>query len=432
MTDKSALEEFSRHLNFIANQSIYDAGRSGKFSATQLRSVYHQDKLRAGATALSAKPEVPNDIFDSFLETCGPILGEYISPEADRIGNGIVNLIGGIPQPTIADFARKLILAAAMLGAERTTGLLFSWIDGEPLNYKMKVLLTGVSIDQPLRLLEGIEITELPKSSNELMPLLPPLSMHWHGILELLGQVVLSIDCRAGPALYLPVEGEDPSNAFGHTWANGKIPGLSLDSFCEVLSLACSHCVRWRQHWRDFGDLQVFADAFSGIGFTDVPRWGTAVPLTYEQLEHARNIHLIRHPSNPRRAGLDTAIRRWINSNKSELSVTDRFIELRIALESLYLDDPDGEFGFRLATYAAWHLGEEWEERKKFHDIFRKTYRLASDAVHGRLVEDKDSHKRLLEDAQALCNKGILKRLYEKQAPKWNELILGFEEKKQE
>ena len=432
MTNKSTLEEFSRHLSFIANQSIYDAGRSGKFSATQLRSVHHQDKLRSGATALSATPETPKDIFEAFVETCRSTLREYINQETDRIGNGIVNLIGGIPQPTAAVFARKLILAAAILGAERTTGLLFGWINGEPLNYQMKALLTGVSIDQSLRLLEGIEITELPKSSNELMPLLPPLSMHSHGILELLGQVVLSIDCRAGPALYLPVEGEDQSNSFAHTWANGKIPDLSLDSFCEALSLACGHCVRWRQHWRDVGDLQIFADAFSGIGFTDVPRWGATVPLTHEHLECARKIHLMRHPPNQRKASLDTAIRRWMNSNKSELSVTDKFIELRIALESLYLEDPDGEFGFRLATYAAWHLGEAWKERKDFHDIFRKTYRLASDAVHGRLVEDKDSHKVLLQDAQALCNKGILKRLYEKQTPIWNELILGFEDREQE
>ena len=295
MTKVPTTNEFIQHLSQVVEHCTFDAGRTGRLSPPQLCAVYHQEKLHGGATALFAQADVPEDTLNSFVETCRPILNAHINSEKDRIGNGIVNLIGGVPQPTIAEFARILIRAAAIQGARRTSELLFGWIDGEPLNYKVKVLLSGITIDRSLKLSEELEVSELPKSSNELTPQLPPLSMYSHGLDGLLGGVILSIECRAGPALYAPEKNDSLSSKFEIIWAGGQIPGLSLDSFCEALSLACNHCIRWRQHWSDFGDLQIFAGAISGIAYTDVPRWGASVSLSYEQFEHARDIHLVRH-----------------------------------------------------------------------------------------------------------------------------------------
>ena len=47
----------------------------------------------------------------------------------------------------------------------------------------------------------------------------------------------------------------------------------------------------------------------------------------------------------------------------------DRYIDLRIALEALYLEDfPDErttqEMRFRLALFGAWHLGDNFKERQ--------------------------------------------------------------------
>lgn len=100
------------------------------------------------------------------------------------------------------------------------------------------------------------------------------------------------------------------------------------------------------------------------------------------------------------------------------------WIELRIALETLYLKGDDGEFAFRLADYGAWHLGADFVQRKKYRDILQRAYRLASRAVHAGEVDDTPENRDVLTSAQDLCRKGILKRTDEPEEPNWNDLIL--------
>ena len=114
-----------------------------------------------------------------------------------------------------------------------------------------------------------------------------------------------------------------------------------------------------------------------------------------------------------------------MNSKRPESDLLDRFIELRIALEALYLKDRAGEMKFRLTTYGAWHLGGDLDERRKYHDTLRQTYDLASKAVHAGTLENTPENRELLKTAQDLCRDGILKRLKEGQEPNWNDMILG-------
>ena len=106
-------------------------------------------------------------------------------------------------------------------------------------------------------------------------------------------------------------------------------------------------------------------------------------------MEHAREIHIRRNATGNTRRSLNTAIHRWINSKRPESNLLDRFIELRIALEALYLREASGEMRFRLATYGAWHLGGDPDERRGYHRTLRKTYSVASTAVHAGEIENR-------------------------------------------
>ena len=107
-------------------------------------------------------------------------------------------------------------------------------------------------------------------------------------------------------------------------------------------------------------------------------------------------------------------------------SLPDCFIELRVALEALYLRKGDmGELKFRLATYGAWHLGSNFDERRRYHTTISRMYNLASKAVHTGEIENKPGTLDILTDTQNLCREGILKRLKEKEKPKWEDMILG-------
>ena len=146
--------------------------------------------------------------------------------------------------------------------------------------------------------------------------------------------------------------------------------------------------------------------------------------LTEQHLREAWDIQSRRNVSED--GGVGMAISRWVNSTRPEASLADRFIELRIALEALYLDrNRNTEMGFRLATHGALYAGGTIEERRRNHETLRKAYDQSSRAVHAGTL--KDSSEAVLEKAQDLCREGIVKRLRGGDAPNWSDLILGAE-----
>ena len=121
-------------------------------------------------------------------------------------------------------------------------------------------------------------------------------------------------------------------------------------------------------------------------------------------------------------------ITRWIQSKTDQL-LPDRFIDLRIALESLYLKDFLNEYSqemrFRLPIFGAWHLGSDIGDRRWIRKRLRDAYDMASGAVHSGVVEYNVENRKLLSDAQDLCRRGILKLLRKGRPNDWGDLILG-------
>ena len=417
------MQEAIKLLATVIQQTKFHEKRRGTFNAMELRSIWCNDKL----SARLLEPKVPKTLLAKFTNQLRRFLYDYLDPKTDRIGNGLVDLMGGIPNPEITHFAKDLIRGAAILGPERVIELLFGWIKGEPFHYKTKALLIGVSVDQPLALKEGVRITKLPESSAELTPHLPLFSMFHYGYMDFLGGVILSVDCEAGPPFYAPSESEPFFKDFKDIWANGEIPGFSIETFCEALSLACNNYVYRKFLWSDFGDIEELNTAGgTGMSFVDVPTHSLKASLSQKHLEQARDIHFGRSSFGEKRKYLDAAVSRWMKSKRSNASLADKFIDLRIALEALYLEnDYEGEKRFRLAVRGAWHLGADFTERKKYYKTLLDAYSRASKVVHADEAKITEKDKNLLAAAQDACREGILKRLKEEQRQDWNDIILG-------
>ena len=124
------------------------------------------------------------------------------------------------------------------------------------------------------------------------------------------------------------------------------------------------------------------------------------------------------------------AVSRWKMAKNHHRSLRDRFIDLRIALESLFLpQQPDQELKFRLAVSGAWFVGQDAADRRRVWDTLRTAYDLSSTAVHGgdmkkRKTKDKSSNAVLL-DGLAVCRRGITRVLNDGQINDWTELFLG-------
>ena len=348
--------------------------------------------------------------------------------ETGRIGNGLFLLNGGPgtwAYPTVFDFAKMLILAAVKIGSERLVELLLGWAGGEPFRLRFNALLEGAAIDGSLNVGEGVSLHKLPTSSNDLPASLPSFGMG-ATVTDYLGGVVLSVDCEMSPALYRPTDEEirDFSSRRGEfKLAPNGIPNMSFDSFCESMSLACNGYVDWFVQWRDDQDLAAFAFAPVGVSYKyRSGRGGTR--FGQQHSDAARQIHRARHAGGRPRENLELSMRRWIRSKRAGTDL-DKLIELRIALEALYEIGGLNEKGFRIATYAAWHLGKDFEERREYRETLRKVYDDSSRAVHGGKLKHAAKNRELVSAGQDICRDGILKRLEETKRPRWDEIILG-------
>ena len=428
--EKTLMQKFIDTLEKCVQQSTFVSDRIGRISPQHYKQLYDAKGWNNTARMLlwSSKLEIDNRHVEELAEVIKLVVAEFLHTKTGRLGNGLFLLMRGSSTwayPTVTEFSRMLITGAVRFGASDVSTLLIEWVRGEPLRYQTSALLEGVHIDEPLQLDEGVFLSKLPKSAADFPASLPFFEMAVP-VIELLGGIVMSIDCEMSPSLYLPDEDELGQISYRKgefTMASSQIPNLTLENFCESMSLACNGHVDWFIQWRDFGLLEAFSSMLGG--FTHKPLSGShGTKISQVNLCDSLKIHQARYECERPRENLELAIRRWIRSKKSSTDM-DKLIELRIALEALYKIEGLNEKGFRIATYGAWHLGGNFDQRREIRETLRKTYSDSSSAVHGGKLKYAIRDPNLVSSAQDICRNGILKRLKESDRPEWDDVILG-------
>lgn len=410
--------------NAVANAEFTE-GTSRRVSAESLRSLYSAgERLRIfpetvchgiGLTPLVAylHERLEAHVNQDMEEHCG------------LVGYGVDYVRGFVIRRSVEDIALLLVRAGVLLTPERAASIFSGWLNGEPLRYKVVGLVDGLSVDTPLALQAGIEVR---KASQWLPPIPGDVIITRVPSHRSAGSAEVSFDLRAQPAFF---RYEDPleygaGEKVTHTWAGGQYSMSMLHDFCLALSLSCNHCVRPVDVWQDDGDTGAFFDGPSSLPWRRILATEPSVstPLTQELLESAWDIFRMRRQTVKLTSSFDVSVERWVNSKRQESSLTDKFIELRVALEALFLDDsqPPGEFRFRLPTNGAWFLGTCVGQRERHYKSLRDAYDAGSAAAHGREVRGKEAE---LAEGQKLCREGILKMLRLGRTPEWRTLVLG-------
>ncbi len=412
----------------------------------RLRHMYRNDRAAYYDLKILLTYEFAESEISILSNLISEFMSEYICPDTGRIGNGLVNIMGGKAEPSVPDFAKLLVRASVVLGADQVIQNLCDWKAEKPIRFRRKMWLVGTHVEESLSLAKGISIKNFRCSSDKLSAHFPfdMLDMRYqYGEINLLSGTVLSVEHEKFPKFYRPPISsriiEDIKQA--NEVFRDAVKDLSPQSFCEALSLAQNHDVRVRFMWNDFGDLQEYQSG-SGMAEWDTGMYPASKLLTQGHLDKAAEILSRYHASGqtcservPSDRGkiseLDTAIDRWRRSKRSNIRLIDRLIELRIALEALYIDDGQGELRFRLALIGAWHLGKTYYERQQIFDSLHRLYKLASTVVHAGYIDGSSEDRIIklekeLETAQDLCRQGILKKICEDRDLEWKELILGF------
>ena len=391
-------EEVAQLLSDImATARFHDPGSGPNFitfTTSQLQAL-HTAENSSDSYPLLGFHIVPDEpLFPALTERVRTTLAGHVLPDETFFGQEVVSnrlapLVGGIARFSISEFTEKLILTAVILGPKRATQMLFGWVEGNPIRFWQHAILDGISVEQPLELDGAIHVSRLPDSPDQVF-------QHGPSLLRSIGYRDWQYTGRG--VLSIAFEGtfpEQPQSREGKS-AVRKCLGLEaeddpLEAFSQALALASNHYCSWMHSWYDCGDWNVFQAAASIATQRKGPVHGRAI-LSHEHLVMARELFARRRAKQINAKRLDIAIDRWVKSKRESSDLTDRFIELRIALESLYLKGIDRELGFRLATRGAWHLGTDFSERLKYQGILKDAYDLGSKAVHTGAIPDTEQN----------------------------------------
>lgn len=436
--------------------TTFCTSRGREYSADGLRDALALNDKRVPDTwdVMSARAEVDDEWTSRLTDHLRRRLSKFIDGETDRIGHSFrvasdsVSVVRTPPDQTevmwssstLPGFARGLVRAAAVLGPDRAVSLIHQWADGEPHHYKLWVVLAGLYVDQDIELDQGLRICRLPVSSDCLPVSMP--DMDWNRVGPILGHAALVLDASTQPAIFAPSQGGSERPALRSRTALGEV---RFDTFLPALSLVCNRQIEMAWRWNDYGEAGNFSTGHrSSLGGPGRALSQLGLGMSYEPSSGVTELTSFKAPSaNLSKAGLQRvwamgdelqhrmdseerfriAVTRWARAASPGVLNPDRVIDLRIALEALYLDSGQGELGFRLSITGARHLRNDLDDRKAVQKTLKDFYQLASRTIHGS-SKLKKGDSALVDKASMLCRDGILKIVEQRDQPQWIDVLL--------
>ena len=340
----------------------------------------------------------------------------------DSAGLQLVNILGRLLDFTIVHGPQQA--ARAFYGATQATHATFEW----------RGLIAGATIDQEMHPAPGMRIIPVPP--NHLPQHLPSHLPYAPVFPE--RKTLIAITGRITPVFVNPSRldlTEGMGNLMEVFSMTPESPDSEIDRFCEALALASGAFVgcaaRWIHRPNDelFGHDMAWAPGTGSVGVGYNPTLLGHFPDTNLSEPIVRSALLIyearQQLDDDTGKKLDVPIARWVRSKQGRGDV-DAFIDIGIALESLYLSDQGtAELRHRLALRAAWHLGASVEDRKAIMGDMRKIYSLRSRAVHSGVVPSTEATTRLRTRAEQLALTAIRKVIERGSFPDWERIVLG-------
>ena len=393
--------------NALASVSIPIPG-SGSLNLEQYKELISGESDRELKLAVAMR-QLNAGGLSELLGVLGSLFGSCI--EKNEIGVAFAGFRNEPRTMPVQEFARICAVAALETDPEIVSARLTAWAAGKSISIQTRAIFSGVWLSQSIAVDSKASLKNLPFATSVKSQVAPTQVSRLMSIPHLTGATVLTINHSVQSPIYGP----------GSEWTLPEDTQY-INELAEAIALTLNHQVRPLCSWVECEDAVGFPTADS-VRIHYLPPWpNVRMRLHVEQMSAVLGSLAKRQAIPNSQIQLKSAISRWIDS-RSRIDPTDQFIDLRIALELLYLTGESGEFGFRMSNYGAWHLGATREERIDIQKTLNDAYGAGSKAIH--TGEIKSPNWQLLKKAQDYVRQGILKRLNEPSVPKWKEIILG-------
>ena len=436
--DKTRLvdDSLERLLEEATSTSTFQLYPDIRLSAEEFQAVFKVGSLSGFLNGVTAEPIIDPTARIRLIEYIRTTFASYI--EDDHIGVAATLDVSDVPAISVDEFAGILVRATVALGIGRVADLIADWLAGRPLSYETHAIFAGVTAVGTLGIGDRVRFRQIPTDSGGIDPDLPPRVKRLFGATELSSLVYMtdvSVDrvLEHVSPLYRPSDAEAQSSELLRASRDEFLHQVALE---QALSLACDAPVVPIVNWQDYEDLLPFNSGKLGATlfpyrqnnevFSSLSLVYSHVYVSADQLVLADRLIEKLTAENTSRLGLHIPIAKWLSSKPIRLQTEDRLVDLRTALESLFLNDgEDGEIAYRLSLRAALRLARDSRTRRQVVKDMKGFYGLASKAVHGRNVKNDDKYGRLLAFAQDVCRREIFQRLEDGKRPNWDDVTLG-------
>lgn len=377
------------------------------------------------------------DVKGRLEEVIKAYLHEFIHD--DRIQSAVLDIYGGIVEGFNTEYLLEHWLSIAIArGPVYAARAFLDGVKAPSVRYQNMTLLRGLRADREITVTDGIRLIRLPDSTAILPHYLPGPSMGPRPE-DLMSSTILVVDASVSPVFVNPLQMMDNDNqtpnrkrVFQHEDASDEPSGFDTAQFCEALSLIAGRAVQGAMWWSHLDDDHIcnVRTIYGGMKYSPtvlshhLPDGGFGDIAVI--IQEALSLYQARRVlSNKTAVRLAVPIDRWVRSH-TDGSIVDKFIDLGIALESLYLESGNNaELRFRLALHAAWHLGKCGPERSHLMSEFRTIYGLRSKAVHTGTIADSQTTREVLASAQEHCRQAIIKFITDGEFPDWDRLVVN-------
>ncbi len=359
----------------------------------------------------------------------------------DQIQSAVFAINGGASDGFgIDDLLEHWLDIAIARGPDQAAQAFLAGVKAPNVRYRKMALLQGMRTDREIAVTDGIRLIPLPNNTADFPHYLPELDgpmVPRPG--DLLNGTILVVNASVSPVFINPVKTVGDGNEipgrhriFKYEDASGEPLGFNTRQFCDALSLIAGRAIQSAMWWSHLDDDHICKVRTSYGGFGYVP---TVLSHRFSDsgsgdvaniVQEALSLYRARRALAARTAArLAVPIDRWVRSH-TDTSIVDKFIDLGIALESLYLNDGNtAELRFRLALHTAWHLESSGPERSRLMREFRAIYDLRSKAVHTGSVDDTQTTRETLAKAQECCRRAIIKFITDGEFPDWDRLVVN-------
>lgn len=318
----------------------------------------------------------------------------------------------------LEDLADWLIERAQIVGGEQAERELYDYLNAETLEVFATMLMANTSIESEYQFLNGVILVEPQNLPNRHLI---------RGIFSNTFAHSLPLP-KVNCLLIAPYEQKKLH------WPNiENRPGKSADNFPLQLLEETQYClalarpIDWGIQIIGFGtfapDHLPFMESVSGWSLRSYKIPAPSPPIIELEMRNADGHlkKLAKLPEQFKTKFLHSVER--LNNYNSGASMVERAIELRICLESIFLDDGNKEqLRYTLALRAALFLGADLAERENIRKVMKYAYDATSIAVHQGKMGKR--HVDLLPQAAELARQSLIKILNDGPI-EWQSLELG-------